>query len=197
MTAFEDRILARVDAAMARTGRTITLRRITRTSGPDPLVNPPTTTALRAAGAASSGAGTMTLTGDNLAGRIVAGDALVISGHPAAYVVSADATIAAGTVTVLFAPNLSAGVSDAAPVTLQPQADSAIPARITGFPSRMVDGDLIQSGDLMVKISGSQLATRPTPTDVLIVDGAIHSIVAVDPAYIQVQAGLWSIHARP
>lgn len=200
MTAFDDRIRARVEAITERTGsRAVTYRRVTRTSGPTPVQNPPigSLSGWTAQASATVGANSVPIAaGSGVIGRMIAGDTVAFPTH-GPYTLASAATAVAGVFTPTFTSTITENVTLGDAVTAVWAADTEILARISGFPRRFVDGTLILATDLMVIVPGTQLATAPAALlDQLVIGGVIHIIISAQPSYAQTQVGLWNIQAR-
>ncbi len=194
---FDQRIRQRVASILHRRGKPVLLRRVTVLDGPAPSPNPPTADRLSVVAAAAAGASAITLHAKGLTGRLEPGDRFVLDGDATVYTITARAIAAAGRFTALpFAPPLAVPVDAGAAVAMGFAADTPVDARIEGFPARLVDGTLIQVGDLQAMIPGAALSAPPGITDKLLIDGVPKSIVAVTPQYAATTVICWRVQAR-
>lgn len=199
MTDLDDRLRGRVQAITERTGTTITYRRITRSSGPAPLQNPPIgrLTGWTAGATASSGLTSLPIqAGSGVVGRMVAGDQISFPGH-GPYTLATMTSASAGAFVATITTPTTEGLTIGDPATVTWSGDTQILARISAFPRRLVDGNLILATDLQVVVPATQLPVAPVALlDQLVIGGVVHIIVSAQPAYVQTQVGLWNIQAR-
>ena len=195
MVTIDDRFRTRTNRLINRTGKVITYRRITKLTGPNPAINPPSTGSLQAAAIALTGATTINLTSPSVSGRLVAGDKLTIAG--AVYTLTSEVVAVANTFTGLtFTPTLAADVAAGDAVLVAFSADVTVTARISGYSENMMGGTLVQIGDFNVVIPATQITFTPTIVDKLIIDGIPRSIVSVTPQYAASLPASWRIQAR-
>lgn len=205
MTAFDEFVRGRVEAITQRTGQiTVILRRVTRTSGPNPSQHPPTVVDIAFGAAAAGGAGAITLSAAGARGRIAAGDILVVTGHPTPYTVTAPVDAVGGVFSAVpITPTIATLVASGTTPTMQWSSDTTLLARVSSYPSRMVDGETIIATDSAVIVPGTQLSRKPSPGDQLIIyaDGPseppeMKVVVNTARDYVQDLVGRWTIQAR-
>ena len=65
------------------------------------------------------------------------------------------------------------------------------------FRQALIDGTLVQTGDLRAELAAEDLATVPEPAcDRIVIDGTAWSLVRVDPVMSGEQIALYSLHLR-
>lgn len=177
-------------------GTTVTLRRYSTTSGPNPEPNPPHVETLTLSGNHSVGTTTLNLTAVKLHGRIVVGDKFRIDEDVYEVSVGATATNNAATVT-LSSPLLDSQTSGTAVVPIW-GSDSVIPAMINPFGRHLVDGTLIESSDLQVSISIHSLkGLEPKLTDLIILkSGDARRIVSIMPMMVTGEIAGYTLQTR-
>lgn len=194
---FDSRIKSRVKHLARKTGTSIIYRKIDRTSGPNPSVNPATADAAQTVGAASAGASSLTITATALRGYVVPGDRIIISGHPTAYTITNTVTASGNTLTgVTFTPVLASPVSGGTAITFGWLNDTTILARISSKPIFNKGDTLVQDGDLSVIVPALSIAFPPRQVDKLIIAGVAHTIVSSTPGYARNEVAIWTIQAR-
>ncbi len=194
----DTRIQARVAALVKRVGKLITYRRVTRSAGPNPEENPASASALLVVGLTAIGAGTISLDAASVTGQLIAGDTFVVAGNAQVYTVTGGPHVAVANAFagVTFTPVLVAAAADNAAVTVTWSGETTLYARISGFPLRMIDGEMIRAEDLQVIIPKVTLPVTPNTGDLLLIDGQTRLIVAASPAYVATEPGMWSLQAR-
>lgn len=199
MTAFEDRVRGRVTALTAKVGKSITYRRISVSSGPVPLQNPPTTpNAITVQSGELTGATSLQVGGAGFRGRVVAGDTFTVAGNAQVYTITADANIdrANGTVTLVFSPGLSADASISDAVAFTWSGDTTVVARISSYTNMYQGGSLMEAPSTVAVIPGEALSAAPKVGDQLIIDTETLTIFSVPTDFVQENPGLWRVQAR-
>lgn len=188
-------------------GGAITFRHRTTLSGGNPSPNPPIYIAPIVNGATLAGASTIDFSvdytqGGVFTGRLIAGDTFEVAGDPTIYTVTAD-TVSPSTsdtlTTVPFTPVLALNAADGAAVTFGFAADTPnIPALITDYPSRLIDGSSIQEKDHQIRFLASDLVgVEPLAGDQIILPGGdIAEVIAVSHMEVQGSHYGWSVHVR-
>ena len=75
-------------------------------------------------------------------------------------------------------------------------ADTACVGAQFPFPALLIDGTRIQVGDQKVLLSASGLAVEPDTGDQLLIGGAVHSIVTVQPIGPDGTVVVWKLQVR-
>lgn len=187
----------RIQNRTKRVSAEVTIRRVTRTTGPTPLVNPPDVTGLAVAAATAAGSSTIGLVATAARGRLVQGDQFSVAGDVTIYTIGVPVTAAGnGFAAVPFAPPLAANADQDAAVSLFYAADISVRVRIAAYPMRLIDGSLIQAGDLQIIVPAASIPFEPENTHQVIFDGRTHQIIAVTPERVAEQVGLWRLQCR-
>lgn len=183
-------------AMLQRRGTTVTVRKVSVVAGSIPSPNPPRIEgSLTLSGAHTVGASALNVAASTLAGTIKAGDSLKVGA--VTYKVTGDATSTVNTATVTITPNLASSQSDGTVVTPTWKADTKVPAAITNYNRRLVDGNLIQASDFQVSISSYQLDSIPTVSDLLIMPwGELRKIMTIVPQLVQGETVGYVLQAR-
>lgn len=156
-------------ANLRKEGVRITLRRVTRTGGPDQAVNPPRVASVVVNGAHAAGSATLSLRGAAIVGRFLPGDGIAIAGGALAYVGAAVTAQDNEVIVTLTAP-LAAPVADGALVSLIWAADRIVAAKVTPYPRNLVDGAMILPTDVRVRVSAMELPVEPSPQDQVLLE---------------------------
>ena len=190
---------AQAQRLVARRAQTVVVRKVTRTKGPDPRVNPPVYTGpFVVSGAAAQGASALSLRAAKVtsASYLKAGDSFVITGDPTTYTVTADAN-GSGNVFpgVPISPPLAVAASDGTEVAVTFAGDASVPAAVVGYPLSLVDGTAIVRGDLRIIIAAPDLPVDLTTLDLVLVNGQPRAIINIDSADATIPS-FWDIQAR-
>lgn len=157
-------------SSLRKEGTPITLRRITRTGGPAPAVNPPRVAGAMVDGAHSAFATTLSLRGAELVGRFLVGDGIALANGPVVYVSAPTIAAEDNTVVLPIAGQLGAAIADGAAASFFWAADNILHAKITPYPRQLIDGSMILPTDLRVRVAAMAIAAPPKPQDVLILE---------------------------
>lgn len=181
-----------------RRAQAITYRRVTRLTGPQPAVNPPSDESLLVNGVTALGATTIALRAPAVTGFLKAGDKFSIAGNAQVYTVGNQVSASNGVFSgVAISPALVAQAADGAAVTPTWAADTAIVCAALSYPLHLVDGTSIIQGDLQIVVAALDLAFDPAVGDVLIMsDGRRRKIVSVTSADPGDYTAFWSLQAR-
>lgn len=175
----------------------ITYRRITRLDGPYAAQNPPRVQgALVVSGAHSAGATTLALRATRLQGRVVPGDKLTLAG--VTYLVTGQvADTGANVIIAPVTPALVAPAADGATVAAAWVGERRIPARQQDYGQRLIDGQMILSGDQKITVAAQDLAGDPVPQDqVVLPGGTLMTVVAVFPSRMDGDPITWDLQVR-
>lgn len=181
-------------------GSTITLRTVSRGTGPQPFANPPSVEGATIAADAGAGATSISLFATAASGQLIAGDSVIANG--AALSVGGNAPASAtfgltpGFPAVPLASPLTAPLTAGTPTTFAFGADATVYTSVSAFPIALGSNADVQIGDLRFTIAANGVAAMPTDTDLVIFNGAILSIVSVTPIYLYGQAIKYQIQAR-
>ncbi len=182
-------------SVLNRRGAKIKLRNIQTTSGANPLINPARVTNLTVSGTHNQGVTSITVTGAPLAGRFIAGDVLLING--VRFLVQAEAQASSNSAAVSVLPALPWQVNGGTAVTVEWKNDEIVPAAVAAYAQRLIDGSLIESGDLSVTISAHRLKNVPSLSTIVVLPGEdIRKIVAISPQLVEGIAISYSIQVR-
>lgn len=180
-------------------GRQIVIRDTTTLAGPTPYPNPPQATAASLQASALSGVTQVAIAGDQINGRLIAGDQFTLGSDPTIYTVG-NQVLAAGNAfaVVTFTPALPKNYSAGTEVTFIFAADTILTALMTGYPARLINGTTIQTQDQKVRFMASAVSFRPTTGMKMIVVSTGDSYSFVDVHDIEVQGAVyaWSCQAR-
>jgi hypothetical protein len=174
--------------AVRRRGLLITLRRITTTADG---INPPSVVDLAADGTQASGATTLALRGSSVAGRLLVGDTITMAGQTFTATVNtpsrgvlADVPGFSG---VAVTPPVGTAISSGTPATLACAADIPVYATIEQFARQVVDGQLIVTRRLTVRVPTLDAtgAALPEPRNSwqMVVNGDVRSIQSAVPDF--------------
>lgn len=179
-------------------GKLVTYRPVSFTSGVEPAPYPPTATSFTLSQAAGSGSSSVSFSASNAAGQIKASDSFVVAGQSQSYTVTGGPyTASSGSfAAVSFTPALVANAALGAALTLTPVVDVSAWARVSSFPRRLIDRDLILEGDLMITIAKTQLSAAPKVRDVIVIDGDQLTVMNYLPVYVAGDIASYQIQAR-
>lgn len=180
VTAYLQRRTARFIRGRTMNPTTITYRRVTKTTGPSPALNPPRHGAITVSGAHLAAATTLALSSTEFAGRVVAGDRFLIGTY---WVEAAsDAVAAANAVAVPLAYGLPVALAGGEEVTPRWSRDIECIASLKPGMQRMVDGKLTQVSDYSLTIAAADLGDiTPEPADVVTWKGVKGTVLTVQP----------------
>jgi hypothetical protein len=180
-------------------GRQIVIRDTTNIAGPTPYPNPPQATPSSLQTAALSGDTEVAIAGDQINGRLIAGDEFTLGSDPTIYTVTAPNNAQNNAFTaVSITPSLVAGYAEGVAVNFIWSADTLLMALMTSYPARLVNGTTIQTQDQKVRFMASAVPFRPTTTMKMIVVGTgdTYSLIAVHDVEVQGAVYAWSCQAR-
>ncbi len=193
----EQEIVYDLAAMIADQGMPIVVRNFTTLPGSPPYPNPPTTLGLTVNGAFGLGVTSINFSGSLVNGRLIAGDSFFLGADPTVYTISAPLNAASNGFTgVAFAPGLVVAATNGESVAFTFSADTTLPALVTSFPSRLINGVTIQASDKLVRFLASGLSFNPTITDKLILFGEVYSIINPRPIQVQGTIFAWACQAR-
>lgn len=159
----------RMRSALRYDGMQITLRRVTKTSGPNPAVNPPRVQSVVVSGNHPVGATVLNLTGAALVGAILLGDVVVFSDGYA--VASAGQAVAASNaVAITLNQPLAIAVAGGTAVSFSWATDKVIYAKLTRFAQALVEGERTLPTDMRVRIAAMDVATQPQAGDIILLE---------------------------
>jgi hypothetical protein len=185
-----------VQSIVARVGVSVTIRHYARSTGPNPSVNPPSTSNFTTAAAYGSGAGSITLAAGSVIGYLAVGDKLAIAGDPTVYTVAAQANAANNQIVTSITPVLVQAVGSGAAVTASFQADTVVTASVTTYNRSIVAATDILMTDRRVVIPALSVSSPPSIEDVLIIAGEVYSIIAITGTQTQGATVAYDIQAR-
>lgn len=187
----------RVNSVLGRIGRSITIRHITQIAGPNPAINPPSTSGLVVDGVQNAGAAILNIRGNMISGRLILGDKLTIAGDGATYTVQAQVIASLNKLaSIPISPVLQRSEADGAVITPTFLNEITMLARVASYPQSMINGTVIQQTDLQVILPALPLTFVPSTTDKLIIDGTVRGIANVSPNYSGDQVAFYTIQAR-
>lgn len=192
---------AQAQRLVARRPHLLTYRRITRTSGPTPAVNPPNLAgSVTVSGNTAQGAPTITLavTKVNGNGFLKAGDTFTIAGDTTVYTVGTDTQNSGNSFpNVPISPVLARAAADGAAVALTFAADTrSVPAAMASYPLGIINGTSIIMGDQRVIIAALDLpGITPVNGDVVI-DGAVQRVIKNVNSLDSSVSVAWDLQAR-
>lgn len=196
MSSFDDQVRARVKALTERVGTTITYRRVTRSTGRSPAVNPTNLDAVTVQQGALAGAAQAAIGAAGWRGRLVAGDQLVFAGDATVYTLQGEVTILAGQATVDLAPVLAADITQGQAVALTYAADHTLKARIQTFSSAVRGGSLVEDAATLVVIPAASIDFEPAAGDLIVVSGRQLSVETANPQWAREKIARWDLQAR-
>lgn len=179
----------------------IALRLTTRINGPAASHNPATVVGAVVDGLHNAGATTLNLRGSKLLGRFIAGD-LVQVGSSVCSVASATLDNGANKIALPLVAPLPSLAVDNTPVAIFWAADREIAAKVEAWPQNLIDGQMIQVGDLRVQIAALHLkGAEPKPGNeaMISLNGAPRepwTIVAVTPLLEDTWAVAYTLQVR-
>ena len=198
MGVLEGEMVYDLAAMIGDQGMNVVVRNLTTVTGPQPYPNPPSLSSnFAVSGGASIHATSITFAGSLVNGRLLAGDKFTLGASPTVYTIGTTIQSSANAFTgVVFSPGLSVAATDGESVAFTFSADTTVPALVTSFPSRLVNGTTIQASDKQVRFLASSLSYAPVVTDKVFMFSEAYSIV--NPRPIQVQGTIfgWSLHVR-
>jgi hypothetical protein len=176
-----DRVIGTIGA-----GASVTLRRQNRLIEFDSN-QPASSVALNGGFGVGAASLSLHLASGVLAGNLIAGTTLTVSGDVTVYTVTADAQAASGAVAAAISPALQFAALSGAVVTLSSYADYLFPhAQFVRIGDRDVDGVKLGSHDLMVALPSLNAPTAPIKGDLVQSDdgslGVVHQVWPLRPA---------------
>jgi len=179
-------------------GMSVVIRNLTTVTGPQPYPNPPSLSAdFAVSGTAALHATSITFAGSLVNGRLLAGDAFKLGTDPTLYTIGTLIQSSRNAFTgVSFSPGLVHAATNGESVAFTFSADTTVPALVTSFPSRLVNGTTIQASDKQVRFLASSLSYEPVVTDKIFMFGEVYSIVNPRPIQIQGVIWAWACHVR-
>ncbi|WP_029313215.1 hypothetical protein [Acidiphilium angustum] len=181
-------------------GSTITLRTVSRGTGPQPFANPPSVEGATIAANAAAGETNIALYAQAASGQLIAGDSVIVNGAAVTVGGNAPASSTFGTApgfpAVPLASPLTMALTAGTPVSFSFGADKTVFTSVSAFPIALGTNADVQIGDLRFTIAANAVAAMPTDTDLVLFNGDILSIVSVTPIYLYGQAIKYQIQAR-
>lgn len=193
---FDSRIRARIAYNIHKVGKQMTYRRVTKSSGPNPKLNPPLAVAPTVNGNFLTGVSAIDF--DEVSGRVVPGDKFTISGDATVYTITntVDDDDSDRLINVKFTPALAKDAADGTAVTFTWAADTQISARVMSYPMNQVDGDNIRLTDLMILIAGTDIDFTPMPGDNILINSDVIQVLSARPNYVKEMVGDWQVQGR-
>lgn len=168
---------------IGRNPKLVTLRRFTRTLGPNPSVNPMGTSVLTVISAVG-GDSHLDAQGDDLQGMLLAGDKLVIGGTTYKVQAKVESDLTGQLLAIVIEPPLAQDYPPDTTVAIIYAADLTVQAAVNGYVRSQQDGDadLVQTNMLLVAISRPALGDQePTTEWKIVIDGVERTIGTVRP----------------
>lgn len=200
MTILDDWIAKDTATLYATESKTVTFRKITSLSGPNPAINP-VSGSITVQTTAAIGATSITLTAPTGNWFIEIGDRFTVAGNATVYTVTARNTAASSKFTgVTFTPALVAQATAGASVTFTWLNDKTVKSIVDRYPANLIDGTTITARDLRVWLqsvdtSGTAISA-PTPVDRIIIDSQSRSIGIVSPIYAGSAISCYDVQAK-
>jgi len=198
MSVLEGEMVYDLAAMIGDQGMNVVVRNLTTVTGPQPYPNPPSYSEdFAVSGGAAPHATSITFAAKLVNGRLLAGDTFQLGSDPTVYTVATTIQSSANAFTgVAFTPGLAVAATNGESVTFAFSADTTVPALVTSFPSRLVNGTTIQASDKQVRFLASGLPYAPVATDKIFMFGEVYSIVNPRPIQIQGTIFAWACHVR-
>ncbi|WP_042442935.1 hypothetical protein [Azospirillum sp. B510] len=150
-----------------------------------------TTFQAKATAPAAAGATTLQITPPAGMGGVIAGDSFTVGG-PAVKTVTMSAPMTNGTITLTFAPLLTAPIAAGAVVPLARSTDSPILAWMEAVEVARLTGTLIGAADVFVNVLGHTLPDEPMPGATILIGGRT---LTVKSAQLDGAGAVWRILA--
>lgn len=201
MAALATGALRAFNAQLARIGQTIIYRRVTRMGvAPNFALHPPSQTNLIVHVAAASGANTVSLSapsGQMLTGYLATGDRLQFDNDPGSYLVQSAIFSNQGIFTAIpIQPSLQISLAIGQSCTLMPISDTSLKAWVRELRADYLAGSLIETEDMVLRLSGDSLSDAPMIGDQIIFENRQRAVTSVTANRIGDTVIYYDIHAR-
>ena len=195
-TYVQEQVLGRTKGADR--AKQVTYRPVSFTTGVEPAPYPASQTSFTMDQTYGSGSTSVSFSASNVTGQIKASDSFTVAGQSQSYTVTGGPYTASGNTfaSVSFTPGLVSAAAAGAVVTVVPAVDVTVWARVSSFPRRLIDGELILDSDLMVMIAATQLSAAPKVRDVIVIDGDQLTVMNYLPSYGAGDIASYQIQAR-